>query len=76
SFPPRRSPDLTLPSLRTVFDPTPDPPGRAAAPAEPGLVDGAPARVGVTASVPRPFCGACARPRLTADGQARACLFA
>src|SRR4029453_16272145 len=29
----------------------------------------------VIASVPRPFCGACDRTRLTADGQVRNCLF-
>ncbi|KAF5998607.1 hypothetical protein BOG92_049195 [Streptomyces sp. WAC00263] len=28
------------------------------------------------ASVTRPFCGTCDRPRLTADGQVRTCLFA
>jgi len=33
-------------------------------------------RVGVIASVTRPFCGTCDRIRLTADGQARTCLFA
>jgi GTP 3',8-cyclase len=32
--------------------------------------------VGVIASVTRPFCGACDRVRLTADGQVRNCLFA
>jgi cyclic pyranopterin phosphate synthase len=32
--------------------------------------------VGVIASVTRPFCGACDRVRLTADGQLRNCLFA
>ena len=37
---------------------------------------GAPARVGVIASVTRPFCGTCDRTRLTADGQVRTCLFA
>ena len=40
------------------------------------LVDGGPATVGVIASVTRPFCGACDRIRLTADGQIRNCLFA
>ncbi|MFI6445320.1 GTP 3',8-cyclase MoaA [Kitasatospora sp. NPDC050543] len=49
---------------------------RAAAPAERWLVDGGPARVGVIASVTRPFCRACDRTRLTADGQVRNCLFA
>ncbi|MER7587222.1 GTP 3',8-cyclase MoaA [Micromonospora sp. NPDC127501] len=65
-----------LASLRTVFDLSPDPAERGAAPAETWLVDGGPARVGVIASVTRPFCGDCDRTRLTADGQVRACLFA
>nr|WP_221443060.1 GTP 3',8-cyclase MoaA [Nocardiopsis algeriensis] len=38
--------------------------------------DGSPATVGVIGSVTRPFCGACDRVRLTADGQVRNCLFA
>ena len=33
-------------------------------------------RVGIVASVTRPFCGDCDRTRLTADGQIRDCLFA
>ena len=49
---------------------------RGSAPAEIFLVDGGPARVGVIGSVTRPFCGACDRVRLTADGQIRNCLFA
>jgi GTP 3',8-cyclase len=49
---------------------------RGAAPAETFLVDGGPARVGVIGAVTRPFCGACDRVRLTADGQIRNCLFA
>ncbi|MQS40083.1 GTP 3',8-cyclase MoaA [Streptomyces katsurahamanus] len=49
---------------------------RGAAPAERWLVDGGPHRVGVIASVTRPFCAACDRTRLTADGQVRSCLFA
>jgi len=51
-------------------------PGRGSAPAEVWTVDGGPATVGVIASVSAPFCGACDRLRLTADGQLRACLFA
>lgn len=53
---------------------------------EPGADPSAPAtvyryrdgggRVGVIASVTRPFCGRCDRIRLTADGQIRTCLFA
>ncbi len=53
-----------------------DPAGRGSAPAETFLVDGGPQRVGVIGSVTRPFCGACDRVRLTADGQVRNCLFA
>ena len=49
---------------------------RGSAPAELFWVDGGPATVGVIASVTRPFCGACNRVRLTADGQVRNCLFA
>jgi len=49
---------------------------RGSAPAEEFVVDGGPARVGVIGSVTRPFCGACDRVRLTADGQLRNCLFA
>ena len=33
-------------------------------------------RVGLIASVSRPFCGSCNRVRLTADGKLRNCLFA
>jgi cyclic pyranopterin phosphate synthase len=51
-------------------------PGRGSAPAEEFLVDGGPATVGVVGSVTRPFCAACDRLRLTADGQVRSCLFA
>ncbi|GAB3622079.1 GTP 3',8-cyclase MoaA [Mariniluteicoccus endophyticus] len=48
---------------------------RGSAPAELFRVDGGDARVGVIASVTRPFCGSCDRVRLTADGQLRNCLF-
>ncbi|MCM0677554.1 GTP 3',8-cyclase MoaA [Micromonospora phytophila] len=68
--------DEILAALRTRFELAPDPAERGAAPAETWLVDGGPARVGVIASVTRPFCGDCDRTRLTADGQVRACLFA
>lgn len=50
--------------------------GRGSAPAEEYLVDGGPATVGIIASVSAPFCSACDRLRLTADGQVRNCLFA
>ena len=65
-----------LERLRTGFTLTPDPTERGGAPAERWLVDGAPATVGVIASVTRSFCGSCDRTRLTADGQVRNCLFA
>ena len=63
-------------SLESEFTLTPDPEHRGSAPAETFLVDGGPAKVGVIASVTRPFCGDCDRVRLTADGQVRNCLFA
>jgi cyclic pyranopterin phosphate synthase len=66
-----------LTSLRTRFDLTPEgDEERGSAPAERWLVNGGPHRVGVIASVTRPFCSACDRTRLTADGQVRTCLFA
>ncbi|WP_377268797.1 GTP 3',8-cyclase MoaA [Peterkaempfera sp. SMS 1(5)a] len=66
-----------LDSLAARFTLTPEPAARrGAAPAERWLVDGGPGRVGVIASVTRPFCRACDRTRLTADGQVRNCLFA
>jgi cyclic pyranopterin phosphate synthase len=49
---------------------------RESAPAEEFYVNGGPATVGIIASVTRPFCAACDRLRLTADGQFRNCLFA
>jgi cyclic pyranopterin phosphate synthase len=66
-----------LAALGREFTLTPDDPRqRGSAPAEAFLVDGGPTRVGVIASVTRPFCGTCDRVRLTADGQVRNCLFA
>jgi cyclic pyranopterin phosphate synthase len=66
-----------LAALAREFTLTPDDPRqRGSAPAEAFLVDSGPARVGVIASVTRPFCGTCDRVRLTADGQIRNCLFA
>jgi cyclic pyranopterin phosphate synthase len=80
-----------LAALRTRYLLRPaDPGSRGASPAETWLVenppegpDGATAsaggrapRVGIVASVTRPFCGDCDRTRLTADGQIRNCLFA
>ncbi len=77
-----------LAALRTRFRLVSSAPGsRGAAPAETWVVEDAPAgaparagdrlpRVGIVASVTRPFCGDCDRTRLTADGQVRNCLFA
>jgi len=72
-----------LKSLEAEFDLEPEgADARGTAPAETWRVvghtapGGGPARVGVIASVTRPFCGDCDRVRLTADGQVRTCLFA
>ena len=70
--------DEILAALEAEFTLLPDPDERGGAPAETWLVadhPGAP-RVGVIASVTRPFCHDCDRTRLTADGQIRNCLFA
>ncbi|UOX88052.1 GTP 3',8-cyclase MoaA [Amycolatopsis sp. FBCC-B4732] len=64
-----------LEKLGTAFELTPFPVARGGAPAERWLVDGGPGDVGVIASVTRPFCAACERTRLTADGAVRSCLF-
>ncbi|MEV8514927.1 GTP 3',8-cyclase MoaA [Dactylosporangium sp. NPDC051484] len=70
-----------LAQLRGAFTLLPDPDARGGAPAETWVVDGhagiggRPAKVGVIASVSSPFCGACDRTRLTADGAVRSCLF-
>ncbi|WP_129668237.1 GTP 3',8-cyclase MoaA [Phytoactinopolyspora endophytica] len=66
-----------LASLQRLYELTPEhPEERGSAPAEKWLVNGGPDRVGIIASVTRPFCGTCDRTRLTADGQVRTCLFA
>lgn len=65
-----------LERLSHEFRLEPDPGERGGAPAERWLVNGGPQVVGVIASVTRPFCAACDRTRLTADGQVRTCLFA
>jgi cyclic pyranopterin phosphate synthase len=64
-----------LEKLGAAFTLTPFPAERGGAPAERWLVDGGPGDVGVIASVTRPFCSACERTRLTADGAVRSCLF-
>ena len=69
--------DEIFAALKTEFDLAPEGEQvRGSAPAETFLVNGGPGRVGVIASVTRPFCGNCDRVRLTADGQVRTCLFA
>lgn len=69
--------DEILRDLAAAFRLTPEGDAeRGSAPAERWLVDGGPGRVGVIGTVTRPFCGACDRTRLTADGQIRNCLFA
>jgi cyclic pyranopterin phosphate synthase len=40
-----------------------------------GFADGRSGEIGIIAPVTEPFCGACSRIRLTADGQIRTCLF-
>ncbi len=49
---------------------------RGSAPAELFRVVGTDYSFGIIAAVTKPFCGACDRVRLTADGQVRNCLFA
>jgi len=66
--------DDIIEMLSTEFTLTPVE-GRGSAPAEEFYVDGGPQTVGIIASVSRPFCAACDRLRLTADGQFRNCLF-
>jgi len=39
------------------------------------FADGSPGRIGFIAPISSPFCGACSRLRLTADGKVRPCLF-
>ncbi|MFL6130688.1 MAG: GTP 3',8-cyclase MoaA [Mycobacteriales bacterium] len=78
--------DEVLASLRAGYELAPvAEPDRGSAPAETWRVlDGperdcwavAAPRVGIVGSVTRPFCAACDRLRLTADGQLRNCLFA
>jgi cyclic pyranopterin phosphate synthase len=50
-------------------------PTRGAAPADTWAYEDGAGKVGVIASVTQPFCGACDRIRLTAEGQLRNCLF-
>lgn len=77
----QRSTMVTAEQIRTALSErydlrAEDATSRGAAPAQRYVVDGGPATVGIIASVSEPFCGACDRTRLTADGQMRTCLFA
>ena len=69
-----------LEALEAEFVLTPDSEPRGSEPAETwqvhDVVSGSTGKVGVIGSVTRPFCESCDRVRLTADGQARNCLFA
>ena len=65
-----------LDRLRTRFSLTLLEKGRGSSPAQTWLVDGGPGAIGIIASVSWPFCDACDRVRLTADGKLRSCLFA
>jgi cyclic pyranopterin phosphate synthase len=49
--------------------------GDGHSPATQYLFDDGIGRIGIIASVSRPFCASCNRFRLTSDGKARACLF-
>jgi GTP 3',8-cyclase len=73
--------DQVLAELRRYFlIVEPDPKLRGSAPAElwriTDPITGRTGKVGVIASVSKPFCSTCDRARLTADGQLRSCLFA
>ncbi len=66
--------DDVFAALSETYELTPVP-TRGSAPAEEFYLNSGPQTVGIIASVTRPFCGACDRLRLTADGQIRSCLF-
>jgi cyclic pyranopterin phosphate synthase len=79
----RRSEMVTAAEIRTrlggqveLVEDEQDAATRGSAPAELFRVAGTDYAVGIIASVTQPFCGACDRVRLTADGQIRNCLFA
>ena len=79
----RRSEMVTAAEIRTrlneqveLVEDEQDAATRGSAPAQLFRVTGTDYAVGIIASVSQPFCGACDRVRLTADGQIRNCLFA
>lgn len=67
-------------AIEEAFTLTADPRGRGAAPAERWEVrrlgeTALAGHVGIISSVTEPFCSACSRTRVTADGRIRSCLF-
>ncbi len=70
------SADEILAQLDAAFPLEPEPGDDPSAPARTFRYRDGGGRVGVIASVTKPFCGTCDRIRLTADGQVRTCLFA
>lgn len=68
--------DEILTQLQNAFGIEPLPNDDPSAPARTFRYTDGVGRVGVIASVTKPFCGHCDRIRLTADGQIRTCLFA
>jgi cyclic pyranopterin phosphate synthase len=66
----------TLARIAEVFPLEPEDGDDPSAPARTFRYRDGHGRVGVIASVTKPFCGHCDRIRLTADGQVRTCLFA
>lgn len=67
-------------AIEEAFTLTADPRGRGAAPAERWEVrrlgeTALAGHVGIISSVTEPFCSACSRTRVTADGRVRSCLF-
>ncbi|WZH35308.1 MAG: GTP 3',8-cyclase MoaA [Microbacterium enclense] len=67
-------------AIEEAFTLTADPRGRGAAPAERWEVrrhgeTALAGHVGIISSVTEPFCAACSRTRVTADGRIRSCLF-
>ncbi len=67
--------DETLAQVAAAFPLEPEEGHDPSAPARTYRYRDGGGRVGVIASVTRPFCGTCDRIRLTADGQIRTCLF-
>lgn len=67
--------DEILATLRTRYELLPGARPDPSQPAEDFAIPGHVGRIGVIASITRPFCGDCSRLRLTADGSLKKCLF-